>query len=281
MVAHGFVPVVGIGGSAAVIVLATRSKLMMIAVLGIVLAASFVAERIAPYEPIWNRSHRDRLRDAAHAVVNESSTALGVLAMPSIVGVVPHVSRWPAGLPFPVQVLASVVVLDLGITFVHWRSHRYTWLWRFHAVHHSVGRMYGFNGLVKHPVHQAIETGAGMLPLVAFAIPGDVAAALAGLVIIQLVLQHSNVDYVVGRTASRWFALNSGHRLHHVRRVPEGDVNFGLFLLVWDRMFGTFVEPASVGVGAGELGIAERPDYPVGYRAQLREPFSRRWSTNG
>ncbi len=32
----------------------------------------------------------------------------------------------------------------------------------FHVVRHSVVRMYGFNGFMKHPIHQTIETIGGM-----------------------------------------------------------------------------------------------------------------------
>lgn len=104
--------------------------------------------------------------------------------------------------------------------------------------------------------------------------PGDVATAVAGLVVVQLLLQHSNVDYRVG-AMRRWVALNEGHRLHHVARVPDGDVNFGLFLLIWDRVLGTFADPTSSSVTDDELGIAGRPAYPVGYFEQIREPFRR------
>ena len=95
----------------------------------------------------------------------------------------------------------------------------------------------------------------------------------------QLLLQHSNVDYRVG-AMRRWVALNEGHRLHHVARVPEGDVNFGLFLLIWDRLLGTFADPAGRSVAVDELGVAGRSAYPVGYVDQLREPFRRRTRTD-
>lgn len=41
---------------------------------------------------------------------------------------------------------------DLGITLMHWLSHRSALLWRLHAVHRSVHRIYGLNGLMKHPL---------------------------------------------------------------------------------------------------------------------------------
>lgn len=40
-------------------------------------------------------------------------------------------------------------VADLGITLTHYASHKIGVPWRFHAVHHSVTRCYGRNGLTK------------------------------------------------------------------------------------------------------------------------------------
>lgn len=104
---------------------------------------------------------------------------------------------------------------DLGITLAHYVSHRAEWLWRLHAVHHSVERMYGFNGLMKHPLHQAIETAAGTAPLVVVGMPLDVGALLGFAVAIQLLLQHSNVDMRAGPLAYLW-AVAPGHRHHHL-----------------------------------------------------------------
>lgn len=271
-----FLPAMALGiGSAVVTAASTEHSALIVFVLVVAAAGSFVAERLCPYEVEWNTSQGDRWRDVAHAVVNESSTAAGVALIAVASSAWPGLGSWPRSLPFGVEVFIAVVVLDAGITLVHWRSHSWNWLWRFHAVHHSVRRLYGLNGLVKHPVHQAVETGAGMLPLLLLDIPSDVAAALAGLVVVQLLLQHSNCDYRAG-VVGRWIALNRGHRLHHVDRVPDGNVNFGLFLLVWDRLLGTYRDPRQWRVMAGEVGIAGRRTYPAEYAAQLVEPFRRR-----
>ncbi|WP_232508426.1 sterol desaturase family protein [Qipengyuania flava] len=96
----------------------------------------------------------------------------------------------------------AIVLLDVGITLAHFASHRVSFLWRFHAVHHSVRRMYGFNGLLKHPVHQFIEVTAGALPWLLLGIPLDVAAVASFAVLIQLQLQHSNVDMRVAVRAA-------------------------------------------------------------------------------
>ncbi|MCW2630431.1 MAG: hypothetical protein QOF66_4100 [Mycobacterium sp.] len=61
------------------------------------------------------------------------------------------------------QVLSAILIADLGITLVHLASHKIGVLWRFHAVHHSITRFSGLNGLMKHPLHQTVEMTASAL----------------------------------------------------------------------------------------------------------------------
>jgi sterol desaturase/sphingolipid hydroxylase (fatty acid hydroxylase superfamily) len=135
--------------------------------------------------------------------------------------------------------------------------------------------MYGFNGLMKHPLHQMLEAAAGVVPLLLLGMPVTVAAALAFAIAIQLQLQHSNVDMRLGplRYVFAWAPL---HRFHHIKYGTSGDVNFGLFFNVWDRLLCTDFDDADYPIDSDDLGIGSQPDYPSGYRAQLLEPFRER-----
>ena len=128
--------------------------------------------------------------------------------------------------------------------------------------------------LMKHPIHQAIETSAGTLPLLVLGLPSQVALALVFAVAIQLLLQHSNVDCTVG-PLRRLLATNEVHRFHHQKWPDLGDVNFGLFTTLWDRLLGTFHNEARGRFESHELGIGEEPDYPTRYLPQLLAPFRR------
>ena len=274
MTRYGFVPLMLLGAGGAVVALAGAGvpKVLLLLPVLAALALSFAAERTAPYLDDWNDDHDDRSRDVAHALVNETLIIAGVALIPLLAALVPGLGWWPSGLPFAVQVLVAVLAADLGITLTHLASHKVGWLWRMHAVHHSVSRFYGLNGLMKHPLHQSLETAAGVLPLVVVGMPVDVASALGALVAIQLMLQHSNVDYRVGplRTV---LALNEGHRFHHLRWAGVGDVNFGLFTLLWDHALGTFSFDPARRFSSADLGMAAKPHYPTAYAAQLAEPF--------
>lgn len=121
------------------------------------------------------------------------------------------------------------------------------------------------------PLHQAIETLAGTTPLVLLGMPAEVGALLGFAVGLQLLLQHSNVEMRIGPLVYVW-AVAPGHRHHHLASQTEGDVNFGLFTLLWDRLLGT-VRVDGPAPREGQIGIADRPDYPAHYLAQLIEPF--------
>ncbi|ERO64390.1 hypothetical protein P308_24310 [Pseudomonas piscis] len=194
------------------------------------------------------------MRDCLHAVVNEGLNAIGLLALPGLAMLLAHDGLWPRDWPLWGQLLLAVTVADCGITLAHYASHRWAWLWRLHAVHHSVQRMYGFNGLLKHPLHQLLEASAGLLPLLMLGIPLPVAQLLALAIAIQLLLQHSNVDMRLGvlRLVFAWAPV---HRFHHMKYGRAGDVNFGLFFNLWDWLLGTTFYRHDYPMRPGDLGI--------------------------
>ncbi|GAA3245932.1 sterol desaturase family protein [Streptomyces labedae] len=277
LIRYGYAPLllVGVNGTGIALAGAGASKVWLLALLAATVGASFVAERALPYRREWNAPMGDSRRDAVHALVNETLILGSVAAIPVLAAVATVADLWPHRWPFAFQVVFAVMAADLGITLVHFASHKVGVLWRFHAVHHSVKRFYGFNGLMKHPLHQTVELTAGVTPLLAIGLPVDVASVLALIVAVQLLLQHSNVDYRVG--ALRYvLSLNEGHRFHHLKWAGVGDVNFGLFTLVWDRLLGTYTYDPGRQFSSDDLGMAAKPCFPDGYLAQLAEPFHAR-----
>jgi len=269
-----YAPTFFLGFLAAALTLAgTGGSLIWLPALVVVaILTSCLAERIAPHEPVWNKPDHDRVRDICHAVVNEGTIIVLVVLLAVFAAVIPWAPLWPSSLPLWADVALSIIMLDTGITLVHFASHRVSLLWRFHAVHHSVKRMYGFNGQLKHPVRQTLEIMGGTLPWLLLGIPTEVAALATFAVAVQLLLQHSNVDMKIGPLKYVW-AVAPAHRHHHVASAQDGDVNFGLFLTLWDLLLGTARFSSCDGARAGAIGIHGRPDYPAAYAAQFVEPF--------
>lgn len=264
---------VGFTTLALVFVEAGVSGLWLLPLLGAAIGVSLVAERLAPYDLSWNEPRGDVARDLIHAGVNELLNVGAVAIVPLVSALLPPLGLWPDHWPLALQLALAVFVADFGVTMVHFASHRLRWLWALHAVHHSVKRMYGFNGLMKHPLHQSIEVVAGSAPLLLLGLPMDIASLLGFTAAIQLLLQHSNVDMRVGVFGWLW-AVAPGHRRHHVASNNEGDVNFGLFTFLWDHLLGTFrANPPRL--RSEDMGVAGEPNYPASYWRQLMAPFVR------
>jgi len=267
-----YAPLFFFGFIAAALSLAAH-PLWLVPLLASAVLLSFACERLMPYKAAWNRAQGDGRRDLCHALFNECLPLASVAAIPLLALWLPETGLWPGHWPLALQLLLAIALADLGITLVHYASHRSPLLWRLHAVHHSVTRLYGFNGLMKHPIHQLLETLGGTLPLLLLGLPVEVASLLAFSVSIQLLLQHSNVDMHIGgwRHVFAWAPV---HRLHHLKYGTAGDVNFALFFPLWDRLLGTRLYLPGYTLADDDMGIGDRPDYPQAYLAQLREPWA-------
>ena len=168
----------------------------------------------------------------------------GVLLIPLIVWLFPFQGIWPTEWPLWAQLLIAFVISDFAFMMMHYLSHRFAPLWRLHAVHHGVGRLYGMNGVLRHPLHQVIDMVIGNAPLVIMGMPVPVAVLLGFIISVTLIVQHSNVDARLGPLQGH-LSIGRIHHLHHVNWGTEGDCNFGLLLTVWDKLLGTYQDEAA------------------------------------
>jgi sterol desaturase/sphingolipid hydroxylase (fatty acid hydroxylase superfamily) len=276
---YGYAPfmVIGINGAAYYVVANGHSYAWLVPLLALAFATAFAAERIAPWYEEWNGPHGDDAANVWHTLVYEFQNINGVLMIPLITWlfqITPGtlIGLWPREWPLLPQLLLAIVITDFGLMFLHLLSHRWPVLWRLHAVHHGVSRLYGFNGLVRHPLHQIIDMVLATGPMVLVGMPIPTAVLLGFAVSVQLIVQHSNVAYELGPLRNH-LAIGRIHHLHHVNWGKEGDCNFGLFLTLWDRLFGTFHPEPSRPITASDMGVDEVPDFPKSYLEQLVFPL--------
>ncbi|MDH4983399.1 sterol desaturase family protein [Hyphomicrobium sp. D-2] len=200
--------------------------------LGLAYAVAFASEKIAPFFDEWNDhdAHGDVPTNFIHLIVYEMQSINGVLLIPLIVWLFPfNAEIWPNQWPLWAQLLMAYLISDFVFMIMHYLSHRFPVLWRLHAVHHGVGRLYGFNGVMRHPAHQALDMIVGSMPLVIMGMPIPVAVLLGFAISITLIVQHSNVDARLG-PLQKHFSIGRIHHLHQVNWGTEGDCNFGLLL---------------------------------------------------
>ncbi len=264
-----FVPIMllGFNGVAVWMVTVHLSLYWLAPLLVAAIIFATIVERIIPYHAAWNEAPGEVGRDFINALVNVAIIIFLVLIIR------PGHALWPRHLPIWTQFLLSVLAADAGLTLAHVLSHRVGWLWRIHAAHHSATRMYGFNGLLQHPAHQAFEIIVGGGLLILLGMPHEIGLLVGFAVVVQFILQHSNADMQIGPFV--WL-LNVGpvHRRHHLREFEDHGVNFGFFTNLWDFVLGTADLGPRAPVGQHEVGVSD-PDYPISYLAQLKKPFVR------
>nr|WP_082753275.1 sterol desaturase family protein [uncultured Acidovorax sp.] len=265
------------GSTAFVLLILVGDGLPYLPTVPIVVAAALLAvamlERRLPFHREWLHDHRDAACDATHAIVNLAT----LLSVHWFITLLPSQwlasSVWPTDWPLVAQALLVGLVLDLSLYSVHWFSHRYAWLWKFHAIHHSSERLYWLNGERRHPLHAMMMAGPGLLIVVLLGAPSLAVGVWLGVLAVHLAFQHSNLDYRVGPLRYLVGAAEV-HRWHHKREYEDAQVNFGEFWMIWDHAFGTFKLPRQA-LGATDVGLSDRA-FPMRYAAQLVYPLTRR-----
>lgn len=249
------------------------------------LAFFALLESLRPARP-WG-GQRSR-RWAFHGGVAALNTVLVrlVVYVPSLLWLV-HVeeegwgiSRW-IGIVGWAEIVLSVVVLDLFDYLWHRANHRLRPLWRMHKAHHADTALDVTTALRFHPGELVYSSVAKALWVLVWG-PTMVAWFLfEALVSLCAQFHHSNIDFPepVERVLAWFIVTPRYHAAHHAVDRRYGDANFSTILSVWDRLFGSYTQPAAPGAITREpaaLGLPEGRALAMSWRAWLDEPFRSR-----
>jgi len=151
----------------------------------------------------------------------------------------------PLDLPAWAQVVVAFVAIDLYEYGFHRLAHRWRPLWVVHAVHHSDPHVDVSTGARQHPVETAIIVTGRLAIYLVLGLPLWIEVARVIVANTALFAQHANVAFPKALEATRAVLMTPAvHRQHHSPDPPLIDRNFGQLFSVWDRLFGTYAEPA-------------------------------------
>lgn len=233
-----------------------------------------VLERLLPYERQWLELDDQVLPDLLHTVLTKGFVQVVVL-MTAVIGFADLVAAdggtwWPRSWPMVAQVAIGLVVVEFGLYWAHRLSHEWPVLWRFHAVHHSVERLWFFNTGRFHLVDTVVSLAFGQILLLLAGAPGDVVIWTGAVTAFIGILTHCNVDM---RTGWLDYVFNTPrlHRWHHSRNPVEGNSNYGENLMLFDLLFGTYLRPDR----RPPVDIGIDGPMPGNFLGQLAQPFRR------
>ena len=190
----------------------------------------FVPLQLArPNRPKQKIFRKQWLSDAGYLFFNGVFIQLGVglltvLMLPHLRALLPNaMGAFITRQPLWIQAPAAFVVADIGYYWMHRAFHAVPFLWRFHAVHHSIEDLDWLAAHRVHPVDQVLTTSASLLPvlMLGFSLP---AMAIYGFVhLLQSHLVHANVRMSFGHAAlgfcvAAFSSLASRERRRRVRQ---------------------------------------------------------------
>jgi len=136
--------------------------------------------------------------------------------------------------------LFALVAYDFCYYWNHRLGHTCAIFWAAHVVHHQ-SEDYNLTTALRQPSTGVLLGWIFYLPLAVIGVPPLVFAVVA---LIDLLYQFWIHTELVGKLGwfDRVFASPSNHRVHHAVNKRYRDKNYGGILILWDRLFGTFVE---------------------------------------
>lgn len=134
----------------------------------------------------------------------------------------------------------AFVLYDICYYWMHRMSHEIKVLWAAHVVHHQ-GEEFNLSTALR-------QTSSGWLwkwifytPLFFVGVPGEVFFTVAAVNLLYQFWVHTEHIGKLG-VLEYVFITPSNHRIHHAQNPEYIDANYGGVFILWDRIFGTFIE---------------------------------------
>ncbi len=259
-----------VSGSVAVVFVETAKDLLVAALIFVPVERLFALRREQRiFRSLW-------CLDLIHVFVTGFLYRLGAVLLAILVGMrlreimPPEVHEAVAAQPLWLAVVEIIVIADLGFYFVHRAFHEIPWLWRFHAVHHSIEELDFLAAHRVHPFDQILTRAMTLLPVTALGFSSEALVVFAVLYHWHSLLLHANVRISFGPL--RWLIASPRfHHWHHADDRLARDRNFAGQLAILDLLLGTIHLPA----GASPHRYGTETPVPRSYFGQLVFPFRR------
>jgi sterol desaturase/sphingolipid hydroxylase (fatty acid hydroxylase superfamily) len=135
---------------------------------------------------------------------------------------------------------AAIVAYDFCYYWNHRLGHESAVFWAAHVVHHQ-SQEYNLSTALRQTSSGALLGWIFYLPMAVVGFPPQAFLVAA---VVNLLYQYWIHTEQIGKLGwfDRWFGSPSNHRVHHAVNDKYLDRNYGGITMVWDRLFGTFVE---------------------------------------
>ena len=232
-------------------------------------------------EPKWRHVSRNIVfAGAAAATVN-------LLERPVVEPLAEVIQRRRYGLlyacrlPPRLHFVLAIILLDYTLYVWHVLTHRVSWLWRFHLVHHVDRDLDASTALRFHAGELALSIPWRAMQIALIGVPPNALWTWQNILLLLILFHHSNVELPIGveRFVARFVVTPRLHGIHHSIVPDETDSNWSSGLTVWDYLHGTLrvdvpQDAITIGVPAyptsGDVTLANSIALPFGAQRPWR-----------
>jgi sterol desaturase/sphingolipid hydroxylase (fatty acid hydroxylase superfamily) len=149
--------------------------------------------------------------------------------------------HWLTPLSIPMNLLTWVLAFfaaDLTYYWMHRIEHEHRILWALHSVHHS-SKDYNLSVSFRLSIIEGLIEWVFLIPMILIGFSPF--QAIVGLILVAQFQTWIHTERI-GKLGwlDKIFNTPSVHRVHHGSNKKYLDKNYGGFLIIWDRIFGTY-----------------------------------------
>jgi sterol desaturase/sphingolipid hydroxylase (fatty acid hydroxylase superfamily) len=198
------------------------------------------------FEVNYDRKHHLNLYDLQDSVLNISLGILAVLNRVIFEGLwlgfwifLSQFSFWKFENNIPVWILLFIVN-EFVYYWFHRFSHEWRILWAIHVNHHS-SQLFNFTTAARLPFLNILVHITFWTPLILLGFDPFMVFAVSNIGFLFGVFQHTKLIGHLG-WMEFWFNTPRNHKIHHASNPNYINHNYGNVLIIFDRIFGTFIE---------------------------------------
>ncbi|ULQ47543.1 sterol desaturase family protein [Flagellatimonas centrodinii] len=139
------------------------------------------------------------------------------------------------------SVILLLVLQDFFYYFFHRASHRMRWMWASHVTHHSSETMNLATALRQSVTYPISGMWVFWLPLAWIGFQPEMVILAVAISLGYQFFVHTESVKKMPRWFEAVFNTPSHHRVHHARNPQYIDRNYAGVLIIWDKLFGSFV----------------------------------------
>lgn len=228
-----------------------------------------VLERLRPKRPEWRVADGQWWHDLGHFALGFGAGTFGGAALAEWVLPAPLWAIWPTRWPMLIQIVLGLIAAEFIAYWHHRAMHTFAWFWPMHALHHGTDRMTFFKTTRIHALDLGVSTFLSVASLIVLGADARVMLWVTAFGNFAAQSQHANVRFATPAWLDALVGTPAVHWLHHSADRREGNSNFGMNVMLFDHLFGTYTaaEPARL----ERLVIGSEP-VPSSFLGQLALP---------